>query len=144
MADTLPAIQEQYNATLRAQIPLEQGWKNPPRLARTRVWWWWLNGDTDKPTITRDLEAMQANGIGGANVIDMRALMERTAVDAAGNIVLPEGTSYRILSLGPHDAVSLPVPEAKRRTRTHLTKLAKGTPLEPSGLLGPVRLLGHP
>ncbi len=70
VAGTLPAIHDEYNATLRAQVPLEQGWKNPPLLARTRVWWWWLNGDTDKPTITRDLEAMKANGIGGANVID--------------------------------------------------------------------------
>ncbi|MGL5017976.1 MAG: glycosyl hydrolase [Luteolibacter sp.] len=69
-AEILPAIHDEYNATLRAQVPLEQGWENPPRLAQTRVWWWWLNGDTDKPTITRDLEAMKANGIGGANVID--------------------------------------------------------------------------
>jgi alpha-L-rhamnosidase/F5/8 type C domain len=51
-------------------MPLEQGWQKPPRLARTRVWWWWLNGNTDKETITRELEAMKANGIGGANVID--------------------------------------------------------------------------
>jgi hypothetical protein len=69
-AEILPAIHDEYNATLRAQVPLEQGWNNPPRLARTRVWWWWLNGDNDKSTITRDLEAMKANGIGGANIID--------------------------------------------------------------------------
>jgi len=42
-------------------------------------------------------------------VIDMRALLERTSVDASGNIVLPEGTSYRLLSITPHDAMSLPV-----------------------------------
>jgi hypothetical protein len=33
------------------------------------------------------------------------------------------------------------LPEAKRRTRTNITKLTKDTPLEPSGLFGPVRLL---
>ena len=69
-AKPIPAIHEEYNATLKAQMPLEQGWANPPRLARTRCWWWWLNGNTDKETITRDLEAMKANGLGGANVID--------------------------------------------------------------------------
>lgn len=52
------------------------------------------------------------------DVIDMRALMERTSVDASGNIVLPEGTSYRILSLVPHDAISLPVLE-------HVAKLVQ-------------------
>lgn len=69
-AVTVPAIHAEYNASLKAQIPLEQGWQNPPRLARTRVWWWWLNGQTDKETITRDLEAMKAAGMGGANIID--------------------------------------------------------------------------
>nr|MCU0753125.1 hypothetical protein [Akkermansiaceae bacterium] len=66
----IPAIHNEYNASLKAQMPLEQGWNQPPRLAQTRVWWWWLNGNTDKKTITRDLEAMKANGIGGANIID--------------------------------------------------------------------------
>ena len=65
-----PAIHPEYNASIDPQLPLEEGWENPPRLARTRVWWWWLNGNTDKPTITRDLEAMKAVGIGGANIID--------------------------------------------------------------------------
>lgn len=69
-ASPVPAIHEEYNATLRPIMPLEDGWEHPPRLARTRVWWWWLNGNTDRETITRDLEAMKANGIGGANVID--------------------------------------------------------------------------
>jgi hypothetical protein len=69
-AKPIPAIHQEYNATLKPQMPLEQGWDQPPRLAQTRVWWWWLNGNTDKVAITRDLEAMKANGIGGANVID--------------------------------------------------------------------------
>ncbi len=87
-AGILPAIHDEYNATLRAQVPLEQGWENPPRLARTRVWWWWLNGDTDKLTITRDLEAMKANGIGGANVIDAGG------DDQDGNRRVPHGPDF--------------------------------------------------
>lgn len=65
-----PTIRPEMNATIAAQMPLDEGWQNPPILARTRVWWWWLNGNTDKETITRDLEAMKGNGIGGANIID--------------------------------------------------------------------------
>jgi hypothetical protein len=44
-------------------VPLEDGWKDPPRMARTQCWWWWLNGNVTKEGITRDLEEMQA-GVG--------------------------------------------------------------------------------
>lgn len=87
-AAPIPAIHEEYNATLKAQMPLEQGWNQPPRLAQTRVWWWWLNGNTDKETITRDLEAMKAVGIGGANVIDAGGDSQD------GNRRLPHGPDF--------------------------------------------------
>lgn len=48
-------------------MPLEDGWKTPPHLARTRVWWWWLNGNTDQKAIISNLQAMKANGIGRVN-----------------------------------------------------------------------------
>jgi hypothetical protein len=69
-------------------MPLEDGWSNPPRIARTRVWWWWLNGNTDKATITRDLEAMKAVGIGGANIIDAGGDNQE------GNRRLPHGPDF--------------------------------------------------
>jgi hypothetical protein len=87
-AEILPAVHEEYNASLRAQVPLEEGWANPPRLAQTRVWWWWLNSDNDKETITRDLEAMKANGIGGANLIDAGG------DDQRGNRRVPHGPDF--------------------------------------------------
>ncbi len=87
-AEVLPAVHGEYNAALRAQIPLEDGWNHPPRLARTRVWWWWLNGDNDKETITRDLEAMKANGLGGANLIDAGG------DDQRGNRRVPHGPDF--------------------------------------------------
>jgi hypothetical protein len=87
-ADLIPAIHQEYNATLKAQMPLEQGWNQPPRLAQTRVWWWWLNGNTDKEAITRDLEAMKANGIGGANVIDAGGDSQQ------GNNRVPHGPDF--------------------------------------------------
>lgn len=83
-----PAIFDELNATLAAQMPLDTGWANPPRLAQTRVWWWWLNGNTDKAAITRELEAMKAAGIGGANIIDAGG------DNQDGNRRLPKGPTF--------------------------------------------------
>jgi hypothetical protein len=82
------AIHADFNATLQAMMPLEQGWENPPLIAKTRVWWWWLNGNTDKATITRELEAMRAVGIGGANIIDAGG------DNQDGNRRLPKGPTF--------------------------------------------------
>lgn len=45
-------------------------WINPPPEARLRAYWWWLNGNVDEASITRDLEEMQAKGFGGAVIFD--------------------------------------------------------------------------
>ncbi len=50
--------------------PLVQGWENPPRDARLRAYWWWLNGNATAEAITRDLEEMKAKGFGGALICD--------------------------------------------------------------------------
>lgn len=49
---------------------LESGWADPPGEARTRVYWWWLNGCTTREAITRDLEELKAKGFGGALLCD--------------------------------------------------------------------------
>ncbi|MFV2067144.1 MAG: glycosyl hydrolase [Pirellulales bacterium] len=49
---------------------LEEGWDNPPLEARTRAFWWWLNGNVTRQAITRDLEAMKAKGMGGGLIFD--------------------------------------------------------------------------
>ena len=49
---------------------LENGFANPPKSARLRAYWWWLNGNVTKPAITRDLEEMKAKGFGGALICD--------------------------------------------------------------------------
>lgn len=43
---------------------------NPPDYARIRAYWWWLNSNVTKECITLDLEAMKANGYGGAIIFD--------------------------------------------------------------------------
>ena len=56
-------IRPELATSLTPAVPLEEGWRNPPIMARTRCWWWWLNGNVTKEAITRDLEAMAAKGL---------------------------------------------------------------------------------
>lgn len=49
---------------------LEEDFARPPRDARTRAYWWWLNGNVTKAAITRDLEEMASKGFGGALICD--------------------------------------------------------------------------
>ncbi len=52
------------------QPSLDAGWLNPPREARLRAYWWWLNGNVTAASITRDLEEMKDKGFGGALICD--------------------------------------------------------------------------
>ncbi len=67
---------------------LEAGWAAPPRLARTRCYWWWLNGNVTREAITRDLEAMHAKGFGGAMIFDADGSAQR------GNRSVPAGPMF--------------------------------------------------
>jgi len=49
---------------------LEAGFRNPPRSAGVRCWWWWLNSNVTREAITRDLEAMHGKGFSGAMIFD--------------------------------------------------------------------------
>ncbi|NQT13303.1 MAG: hypothetical protein HQ582_11175, partial [Planctomycetes bacterium] len=44
---------------------MEQTFVSPPQVCRPWVYWWWLNGNVTEQSITRDLEAMAAQGFGG-------------------------------------------------------------------------------
>lgn len=67
---------------------LERGFQDPPPQARLRCYWWWLNGNTDEETITRDLEAMKANGYGGAILVDAGG------AELGGNDSVPAGPTF--------------------------------------------------
>ncbi len=67
---------------------LQAGFQNPPPEARLHCYWWWLNGNTDEPTITRDLEAMKANGYGGALLVDA------SGAGLRGNQDVPLGPTF--------------------------------------------------
>ena len=47
---------------------LKKEFVSPPDSARMWVWWFWLGDKVDRASITADLEAMKAQGIGGVTV----------------------------------------------------------------------------
>lgn len=49
---------------------LASAFESPPLAARTRCFWWWLNGNVDKAAITKDLEWMKSIGMGGGLIFD--------------------------------------------------------------------------
>lgn len=76
------AAPEPSSASLRA------GFRSPPAQAKLRCYWWWLNGHTDKATITHDLEEMAAKGIGGALLVDAGGATQE------GNGPVPDGPTF--------------------------------------------------
>ena len=75
-------------ACLQAEPLLETGWDNPPNDARLRAYWWWLNGNVTKTSITRDLEQMKARGFGGA------VLFDANGASQDGNDTVPHGPTF--------------------------------------------------
>ncbi len=67
---------------------LRAGFLDPPAAARLRCYWWWLNGNTDKATITHDLEEMKAKGFGGALLVDANGAEQN------GNHSVPAGPRF--------------------------------------------------
>jgi hypothetical protein len=45
--------------------------KNPPIHARPKVYWWWLNGNTDTVRLKAELLAMKNAGLGGADIFEI-------------------------------------------------------------------------
>ncbi|MBI5387775.1 MAG: hypothetical protein HZA90_24195 [Verrucomicrobia bacterium] len=53
-----------------ATADLTSGFANPPDSDRPWVFWWWLDGAASKEGITRDLDEMRRQGIGGVLLVD--------------------------------------------------------------------------
>lgn len=71
-----------------AVADLRAGFANPPQAAKLRCYWWWLNGHTDKATITHDLEQMKAKGFGGVLLVDANGS------DQGGNSNVQPGPTF--------------------------------------------------
>lgn len=63
---------------------LEQGFRNPPQMARPDVYWLWMNGFVDPPSAQKDLQAMKDMGFGGLLLFDMGAGGDKNARPPAG------------------------------------------------------------
>lgn len=48
---------------------------DPPAQYRTAAWWHWMDGDITREGITRDLEAMKAQGISNATILNIYRLI---------------------------------------------------------------------
>ena len=77
-----------FTSLAAAGDTLEEAFSDPPLQARTRCWWWWLNGNVTKEAITRELEEMKAKGMGGGMVFDADGSGQR------GNTRVPAGPMY--------------------------------------------------
>ena len=60
-----------------AASSLDAGFADPPNQARLRAYWWWLNGNVTKASITRDLEQMRDKGFGGVLICDADGSSQR-------------------------------------------------------------------
>ncbi|MCD6333505.1 MAG: glycoside hydrolase family 2, partial [Bacteroidales bacterium] len=58
---------------------MRKSFVNPPGESRVRAYWWWLNGNVTKESITRDLEEMKKKGYGGALLFDAGSSNYRVA-----------------------------------------------------------------
>ncbi len=54
-------------------VDLERDFRSPPNSAKPWAYWWWLNANVTKESITRDLEGMQQKGFGGCLLFDVTA-----------------------------------------------------------------------
>ena len=77
-----------FTTTVPAAGALDAGWQNPPNEARLRAYWWWLNGNVTKASITHDLEQMKAKGFGGAVIFDAGGATQE------GNAPVPHGPTF--------------------------------------------------
>ena len=63
---------------------LESRFQNPADADKPWAYWWWLNGNVDEETITRDMEALKRVGFGGILMFDSRGYH-----DDIDHVILP-------------------------------------------------------
>lgn len=89
---------------------LEHQFQTPPTSAKPYVWWHWMGSNFSKAGITKDLEAMKAQGIGGATIFNLSSAVQESHAPTLNN-PWPNQT-YR--STAYWDALKHAIAEAKR------------------------------
>lgn len=64
---------------------LEVAFKQPPTKAKPYVWWHWMGSNFSKVGITKDLEAMKAQGIGGATIFNLTSAVQESHFPTLNN-----------------------------------------------------------
>lgn len=70
-----------FSCTNASGQGLETGFVNPPDSARPGVYWYFMDGNVSKESITKDLEAMKAAGIGYVVYLEVNVGVPRGKVD---------------------------------------------------------------
>ena len=87
---------------------LADGFMNPPDEFKPWCYWWWLNGNVDKETVTADLESMKELGFGGFLIVDSRGYW-----DDDEHVRIPEA-AMEFMSEEWFDMVAFSIKEAQR------------------------------
>ena len=90
------------SSTSNNDASLEKNFMFPPNEARPNVMWWWLNSYVTEEGITRDLEEMKKQGIGGALIFDAAPVDRWKPKDVAPAPVGPPFMSERWRQLFRH------------------------------------------
>ncbi|MDP4186522.1 MAG: glycosyl hydrolase [Bacteroidota bacterium] len=64
---------------------LESLFRNPPTSVKPYVWWHWMGSNFSKSGITKDLEAMKAEGIGGATIFNLSSAVQESHAPTLNN-----------------------------------------------------------
>lgn len=68
---------------------LKDGFANPPRNARPKVYWWWLNGYVDSVRLKTELKAIKDAGLGGVDIFEIGVPPNRDL-----NNIIPAGPAF--------------------------------------------------
>lgn len=81
---------------------LQNGFADPPPLARPKVYWWWLNGNVDTLRLKEELLAMKKAGISGVDIFEIGV--------PASDRMIPPGPAF----MGPESlkAIKFAIEEA--------------------------------
>ena len=96
--------------SLKQTDQLESRFLNPPASVKPFVWWHWMGSNFSKEGITKDLEAMKAEGIGGATIFNLASAVQESHYPTLNNPW--PGQTYR--SPAYWDAIRFAASEAQR------------------------------
>jgi hypothetical protein len=68
---------------------LKDGFADPPRSARAKVYWWWLNGYVDSVRVKEELRAIKDAGLGGVDIFEIGVPPDRDP-----NQIIPAGPAF--------------------------------------------------